>query len=451
MNDNIFREYDIRGVVGEDLTDEVVEHLGRATGTYLLRHGVKDITLGRDCRLSSESLKDTLCEGLLATGINVIDIGVCHTPLLYFSLFHLDKNGGVMITGSHNPPEFNGFKVCLGKATIYGSEIQVLKELIKKNDFKKGAGKLSSTHLLQPYWDRIAGDIKLSRKIKIVVDAGNGTGGQAAVPLLKRLGAEVIELYCDMDGNFPNHHPDPTVPEFLKDLIETVKREKADVGIGYDGDADRIGVIDEQGNIIWGDHLLIIFGREMLKEVPGATFISEVKASQNFYNDINQKGGRAVMGKTGHSLMKAKMKEEHALLAGEVSGHLFFAHRYFGFDDAVYASCRLLEILSRSNTTLSGLLADVPKTWTTPEIRVDCADEKKFAVIEKVKKAFRGKYQIIDIDGARILMPGGWGLVRASNTQPALVLRFEADSERRLEEIKEEVSSVVEQIITEKY
>jgi phosphomannomutase/phosphoglucomutase len=447
MNENIFREYDIRGIVGEDLTPEVVENLGKAIGTYLIRKGVNEMTLGRDCRLSSENLRDQLCQGLLGTGMNVIDIGVCHTPLVYFSLFHLDKNGGVMITGSHNPPEFNGFKVCLGKATIYGDEIKKLETLIRKNDFEKGSGTLSCHDVLPAYWDRIAADIKLSRKLKVVVDAGNGTGGHAAVPLLKRVGAEVIDLYCDMDGRFPNHHPDPTVPAYIKDLIETVQREKADVGIGYDGDADRIGVIDEKGDIIWGDHLMIIFAREVLKEVPGATFISEVKASQNFYDDINQKGGKAIMGKTGHSLMKAKMKEEHALVAGEVSGHIFFAHRYYGFDDAIYATCRLLEILSNTNKTLSRLLSDVPKTWTTPEIRVDCPDDKKFAVIDRVKEIFNEKYQIIDIDGARILMPGGWGLVRASNTQPVLVLRFEADSEKRLKEIKREVSSVVEKII----
>ena len=449
MNENIFREYDIRGIVGEDLTPNVVENLGRAIGTYLIRKGVNEMTLGRDCRLSSENLRDQLCQGLLGAGMNVFDIGVCHTPLVYFSLFHLDKNGGVMITGSHNPPEFNGFKVCLGKATIYGAEIKALEALIRKNDFEKGVGTLTCQDVLPAYWDRIAADIKLSRKLKVVVDGGNGTGGHAAVPLLKRLGAEVIELYCDMDGRFPHHHPDPTVPAYIKDLIQTVQREKADVGIGYDGDADRIGVIDEKGDIIWGDHLMIIFAREVLKEVPGATFISEVKASQNFYDDINQKGGKAIMGKTGHSLMKAKMKEEHALVAGEVSGHIFFAHRYYGFDDAIYATCRLLEILSNTNKTLSGLLSDVPKTWTTPEIRVDCPDDKKFAVIDRVKEIFKKKYQIIEIDGARILMSGGWGLVRASNTQPVLVLRFEADSEKRLNEIRQEVSTIVEKIIVD--
>jgi phosphomannomutase/phosphoglucomutase len=447
MNENIFREYDIRGVVGTDFTDEVVENLGKGIGTYLVEHEVKEITLGRDCRNSSEGLRDTLVRGLLSTGINVIDIGVCHTPLLYFSLFHLEKNGAVMITGSHNPPEFNGFKVCLGKTTIHGPEIQIIKELIKQNSFVQGSGKITSKDILEAYWDRIAEDISLSKKIRVVIDAGNGTGGKAAVPLLKRLGCEVIELYCNMDGNFPNHHPDPTVPKNLKDLIETVKKEKADVGFAYDGDADRIGAVDEQGNIIWGDHLMIIYARDILKEAPGSTFISEVKASQNFYNDIESRGGKAIMWKTGHSLIKAKMKEEKAVLAGEVSGHVFFAHRYYGFDDAIYASCRLIEILSKTDGTLSSLLEDVPKTFTTPEIRVDCPDEKKFEVIEKIRDIFRKNYEVIDIDGARVLMPGGWGLARASNTQPVLVLRFEANTPERLEEIKNEVESVVNEFL----
>jgi phosphomannomutase/phosphoglucomutase len=323
----------------------------------------------------------------------------------------------------------------------------VIKELIKQSSFVKGSGKITSKDILQAYWDRIAEDISLSKKIRVVIDAGNGTGGKAAVPLLKRLGCEVIELYCNMDGNFPNHHPDPTVPKNLKDLIETVKKEKADVGFAYDGDADRIGAVDEQGNIIWGDHLMIIYARDILKEVPGSTFISEVKASQNFYNDIESRGGKAIMWKTGHSLIKAKMKEEKAVLAGEVSGHVFFAHRYYGFDDAIYASCRLIEILSKTDGTLSSLLEDVPKTFTTPEIRVDCPDEKKFEVIEKIRDIFRKNYEVIDIDGARVLMPGGWGLARASNTQPVLVLRFEANTPERLEEIKNEVESVVNEFL----
>jgi phosphomannomutase/phosphoglucomutase len=436
MNEQIFREYDIRGVVADDLVPETVENLGRAVGTHLLRSGASELVLGRDCRLSSDSLRESLVRGLLATGINIIDIGVCHTPLVYFSLFHLALSGGVMITGSHNPPECNGFKICRGTSTIHGAEIQELKNLILAQDFEKGEGRLRHESVLAAYWERIAGDVGIARPLKVVVDAGNGTGGKAAAPLFKRMGCEVIELFCDMDGNFPNHHPDPTVPAFMQTLIKTVQSEKADIGIAFDGDGDRIGAVDEQGAIIWGDQLLIIYAREILKELPGATIISEVKASQTLYNDITSRGGRAIMWKTGHSLIKAKMKEENAVLAGEMSGHMLFAHRYFGFDDAVYAACRLLEILSKTAAPASSLLKDVPKTYTTPEIRVDCPDEKKFPLIEAVRDIFREKYDVIDIDGARILMPGGWGLVRASNTQPVLVLRFEADTPERLEAIR---------------
>ncbi len=447
MNEHIFREYDIRGVVDKDLTGDAVRDLGRGIGTFLLRHDVSEMTLGRDCRLSSPGLRDTLLQGLLETGMDVTDIGVCHTPLLYYSLFRLEKDGGVMITGSHNPPEFNGFKICLGKTTIHGEQIQAIKKIIQSREFEKGQGAVTTAGLMPAYLDHIAGSISIPKSLKVVVDAGNGTGGQAAVPLLKRLGCEVVELFCDMDGTFPNHHPDPTVPECLQDLITAVRQHRADVGIAYDGDGDRIGAVDEQGAIVWGDLLMIIFAREILKTDPGATFISEVKGSQNFYNDIEARGGTAIMWKTGHSLIKAKMKETGALLAGEMSGHMFFAHRYFGFDDAVYATCRLLEIVAAGSGPMSRLLADVPATCTTPEIRVDCPDAKKFPIIERVKGAFGKTYDIIDIDGARINMPGGWGLVRASNTQPVLVLRFEADTEKRLAEIRQEVEAVVNELL----
>jgi len=443
MNENIFREYDIRGVVQTDLPDVVVQTLGKSIGTFFREHNVQEITLGRDCRLSSEGLRNVFVSGLQSAGVTIIDIGVCHTPLLYFSLFHLGVSGGVMITGSHNPPEFNGFKICLGKTTIHGRDIQKINEIAKQGHFAHGGGTVSTQSILSSYWDHIAQDIALKKSLRVVVDAGNGTGGQAAVPLLKRLGCEIVELNCSMDGRFPNHHPDPTIPKNLEQLIATVQQQQADVGIAYDGDADRIGVVDDQGAIIWGDQLMILFARDILKRVPGATFISEVKASQNFYREVERSGGRAIMWKTGHSLIKAKMLEEQAALAGEVSGHIFFAHRYFGFDDAVYATCRLLEIISNAAVPLSQLLADVPRTYATPEIRVDCADERKFAVIEEMKQIFQRRYEIIDIDGARVLMPGGWGLVRASNTQPVLVLRFEADSPGRLEEIRSEVESVV--------
>jgi phosphomannomutase/phosphoglucomutase len=447
MNEHIFRNYDIRGVVVDDLPAPVVVRLGRAIGTHLLRHGVSSMTLGRDCRLSSPSIRNSLLKGLLATGINVVDIGVCHTPLVYFSLFHVPCEGAVMITGSHNPPECNGFKVCRHATTIFGEEIQALRRLMCDDDFLQGDGRLDEVDLLAAYQDGIAADITVARPLRVVVDAGNGTGGRAAVPLLRRLGCQVIDLFCDMDGRFPNHHPDPTDPATLAGLIEAVRRSGADLGVAYDGDGDRLGVVDETGAIVWGDQLLIIFAREVLARNPGATVIGEVKCSQAMYNDVRARGGRAIMWKTGHSLIKAKMQETGALLAGEMSGHLFFRDRYFGFDDAVYASCRLVEILARSGGALSELLRDVPSTCTTPEIRIACPDADKFDVVARVMKAFRPGYDVIDIDGVRIDMPGGWGLVRASNTEPALVLRFEAATPQRLAEIRSEVEAVVDALL----
>ncbi len=449
MNEHIFREYDIRGVVREDLDENTVVDLGRAIGTYLQRRDIREAVVGRDCRLSSPDLFKALLQGLMQTGMAVTDIGTCHTPLVYFSLFHLEKNGGVMITGSHNPAEFNGFKICCGKTTIHGAEIQSLQKIMQQGSYSSGEGSCTAVDVLPAYIDRIAGNISAGRKLRVVVDAGNGTAGPAVLPLLQRLGCEVTALYCEMDGHFPNHHPDPTVPDNLQYLIAAVRSNDADMGIAFDGDADRIGVVDERGKIIWGDHLMILFARDILKRHPGSTFISEVKGSQNFYNDVASRGGKAIMWKTGHSLIKAKMKETGAVLAGEMSGHMFFADRYFGFDDAVYAACRLVEILSAAEGPLSGLLRDVPQTCSTPEIRIDCPDSRKFEIIESVKNLFRPKYSIIDIDGARICMPGGWGLVRASNTQPVLVLRFEADTQKGLEAIRQEVETAVQQLLQE--
>ena len=443
MNEYIFREYDIRGSVPRDLTPELVTGLGRALGTFFIRNNAHIMVLGRDCRLSSPDVRDQLVKGLVETGMQVIDIGVCHTPLVYFSLFQLGQSAGVMITGSHNPPEYNGFKVCLGKATIHGEQIQQLKNLLLQGDFEIGSGACEKRNMLPVYLDYLADSICVERPLKVVIDAGNGTGGQVAVPLLERLGCEVINLYCEMDGHFPHHHPDPTVLDNLRDLIDEVRKTRADVGISYDGDADRIGVVDDQGSIIRGDHLLLIFARSILEEIPGATFISEVKGSQVLYQEIERLGGRAVMWKTGHSLIKAKMLEEQALAAGEMSGHMFFAHRYFGFDDAVYATCRLLEIISRSPAPASALLDGIPPTCATPEIRLECPDHSKFAVVEQVKDTLRGRYPLNDIDGARFDMPGGWALVRASNTQPALVLRFEALTTERLDEIRGEIETLV--------
>jgi phosphomannomutase/phosphoglucomutase len=385
---------------------------------------------------------------LISTGCDVVDIGICPTPVYYFSLFHLNKEGGMMVTGSHNPPEFNGFKVSVGKSTIFGEEIQNLKRLIERGKFITGRGNLSTTEIIRPYQDYI------KKKIKVVIDAGNGTAGVVAGPLLRDLGCEVEELYCEIDGRFPNHFPDPTIPEYLKDLTNRVKKLQADVGIGYDGDGDRIGVVDDKGNIIWGDQLMVLFAREILKYKRGATFVAEVKCSQNLFTDIEKHGGKAIMSRTGHSLIKEKMREEKAVLGGEMSGHIFFADRYFGFDDAIYASCRLIELLSKTERKLSQLLEDVPKTFITPEIRVDCPDEIKFKVVEKVKEELRKDYSVIDVDGVRVQFGDGWGLVRASNTQPVLVLRFESLTEIRLQEIKklieDKVKSAVDSLIGKK-
>ncbi len=438
MNPEIFREYDIRGIAGQDLSDEVVETLGQAIGTYMIRRGAERLTLGRDCRLSSEGLRDRLSEGLRMVGIRVVDIGVVPTPLLYFSLHHLQPEGGIMITGSHNPPEYNGFKVAFGKATIYGAEIQRIREIMESRDFAKGAGSLETADVSQAYRAHLLGAFpKLRSDLKVVLDCGNGTGSDVAPSLYRSLGCQVVPLYCEMDGRFPNHHPDPTVVEYLQDLIARVKSEKADLGIAFDGDADRIGVVGDHGQIIWGDHLMILYGRDVLRQNPGATIIADVKCSKNLYDDIAAHGGRALMWRTGHSLIKAKMKEEKAVLAGEMSGHMFFADRYFGYDDAIYAGARLLEILSRERQSVSQMLADVPKMYSTPEIRVECADREKFNIVEKLKRYFTEHYDTATVDGVRVLFEDGWGLIRASNTQPVLVLRFEARSPERLGEIRD--------------
>ena len=447
MNPAIFREYDIRGLVDEDLTSETVRELGRGCGSYFARRGVKRITVGRDCRPSSDPFFEVLVEGLQASGMAVTDVGVCPTPLLYFSIVHLEQDGGVMITGSHNPPEFNGFKVCVGKDAIYGGEIQHVREIIEKRDYVQEKGSLAQHDIVPDYHRYILSNIRVNREIKVVVDAGNGTGGVVGVPIMRELGCHVEALYCEMDGRFPHHHPDPTVEKYLTDLITTVKKTGADLGIGYDGDADRIGVIDEEGRIIWGDRLMIIFARAMIKEHKGGTFIGEVKCSQTLYDEIERLGGRAIMWKTGHSLIKDKMKQEGAVLAGEMSGHMFFADRYFGFDDAIYASCRLLEIVGKTGVKVSELLEGIPQTFVTPEIRVECPDDVKFKIVEQATEHFRRDYPVIDVDGMRVRFPDGWGLVRASNTQPALVLRFEAASQERLEEIRGMVEAKVHELL----
>jgi len=447
INPQIFREYDIRGIVDKDLTPAVVRRLGQGFGTHMATLGNLQLVTGRDGRLSSKAFEEALIEGLTSTGCSVVDVGLCPTPVYYFSIFHLEKEGGAMVTGSHNPPDFNGLKVSVGKSTIFGEQIQELRRLVEKGPFISGRGRVSQAEVIGAYHSYVRKSIHLERKLRVVIDGGNGTAGVVTGPLLRSLRCEVDELYCDVDGRFPNHFPDPTLPANLKDLIDRVKRVRADVGIGYDGDADRIGVVDDQGKIIWGDQLMILFSREILKEKTGATFVAEVKCSQNLFDDIEKHGGRPIMWRTGHSLIKEKMREEKAVLGAEMSGHIFFADRYFGYDDAIYASCRLLELLAKTGKKLSQLLDDVPRTVITPEIRVDCPDEIKFEVVEKVRDELRKDHPIIDVDGVRVQFGDGWGLVRASNTQPALVLRFEALTEKRLSKIKKQVEEKVKSAV----
>jgi len=443
MNPEMFREYDIRGIAGKDVTEDEVYLIGRGIGTFLKERDCRNLAVGRDCRLSSDAYAVKLIEGLRDTGISVSDVGVCPTPLLYFSIQHLKQDGGVMVTASHNPKEYNGFKVCHGLDSVHGQDLQKIRDIIQQKAFADGAGTLCTADVITPYQAYVTENITLPKPLKVGIDAGNGTAGVVAVPIIRKIGCEVHDIYCDMDGTFPNHEADPTVLKNMQELIALVRREKLDAGIGFDGDGDRIGVVDENGQIVYGDKLMIIFAREILQRRPGVTFISEVKCSQVMYDDIEKHGGRAIMWKTGHSLIKKKMKEEGAALAGEMSGHMFFADRYFGYDDATYAACRLLEILSTTGRTISQLLADVPITYTTPEIRVDCPDSRKFEVVRRVADVFRRDYRIIDIDGVRVLFDDGWGLVRASNTQPALVLRFEATSPERLEEIRQLVEGTL--------
>lgn len=442
----MFREYDIRGIAGKDMNPDDVILIGKGIGTYLQRQGNIDITVGRDCRVTSDLYSEKLTQGLMATGCRVVDIGMCSTPVGYFSIRHLNKQGNVMVTASHNPPEYNGFKICSGVDSVYGDQIQAILKLIENEDFESGDGQVETYEIIPPYKDYLITNLSLKQPLRVGIDAGNGTAGVTAVPIIKALGCEVHDIFCEPDGKFPNHEADPTVLKNMQDMIQLVKEKKLDVGFGYDGDGDRIGVVDADGTLIYGDQLMIIFSREILSRKPGATFISEVKCSKTLYDDIEKNGGNAIMWKTGHSLIKQKMKIEKAELAGEMSGHIFFADRYFGFDDAVYASCRLLEILSSTGMQLSELLADVPKTINTPEIRVECPDHIKFKVVQEVTAYFKNRQDVIDIDGARVLYPDGWGLVRASNTQPALVLRFEAMSADRLQEIQEEVESVLRDI-----
>jgi phosphomannomutase/phosphoglucomutase len=449
LKPGIFREYDIRGIADLDRDDAElhssgVELLGQAFGTYLQRHSGRKITLGRDTRLSSPRLRDALMRGLKASGCDVTDLGVVPTPVLYYSVFHLKADGAVMITGSHNPAEFNGFKSVCGASTLHGEAIQELRRMIETGDLDRGEGSETSADCVTPYVDEVAAQFHLARRIKVVFDAGNGTGGPVMHRILERLDADAVEMFFEMDGRFPNHHPDPTVPANLAALIAKVRETGAELGIAFDGDTDRIGAVDENGMVVYGDQLMIVYAREILTRKPGATFIGEVKCSQAMYDDLAARGGNPIMWKTGHSLIKAKMQETRAELAGEMSGHMFFSDRYYGFDDALYAACRLMEIVAQSGHPLSYQLADLPKTVTTPEIRFDCPDEIKFDVVRRCAVELHARYKTIDVDGVRVIFPHGWGLVRASNTQPVLVMRFEAATPELLGLYRGEMEAVVQ-------
>jgi len=445
LKPTIFREYDIRGIADSELLSPDVEQLGRGLATYIRRYsGGKKINLGRDCRLSSTRLRNALAEGLLASGCDVTDIGTVPTPCLYFSAQHLNADGAIMITGSHNPSEYNGFKSVCGTGSLHGEAIQEVRRIIERQDFEQGTGQLTVFDAVAPYVDDVASRFRFDRRIKVVADAGNGTAGPVIHRIFEKLNVDVTELFFNMDGNFPNHHPDPTVPANLAMLIDKVRQNRAELGIAFDGDSDRIGAVDEHGNVVYGDMLLLIYAREILERKPGATFIGEVKCSQLMYDFITKWGGNAIMYKTGHSLIKAKMKQEHAELAGEMSGHMFFADRYRGFDDALYAACRLIEIVANSGRPLSAQLEGIPQTVSTPEIRVDCADELKFDIVARVADHFKRIRKTVDVDGVRVIFPEGWGLLRASNTQPVLVMRFEAANDRLLKQYQSEVEQVLD-------
>lgn len=438
IRQDIFRAYDIRGIVDKDFDAQWVEVLGKACGTYFRRMGLDQAVVGHDCRHSSPEYQARMIDGLISTGVDVVFLNMVSTPLFYFAVKKLERQAGVMITASHNPPDFNGFKVWAEESTIHSEEIQEVYRIMAAGEFYEGKGMATEMDIRPVYREYMQGQGAASSRVKVVVDGGNGAAGLDCVQVLEDAGAEVIPIYCDPDGDFPNHHPDPTVMKNNEDLVATVKKENAQLGIGLDGDGDRIGVVDENGRMIYGDQLLAIYARDVLQQNLGACVIGEVKCSHLMFSDIEKHGGRAIMWKTGHSLIKAKMKEEHALLAGEMSGHMFFADRYYGFDDAIYAARRMVEIVAKKQgEPVSGYLADWPRTVNTPEIRVDCPDKIKFDVVKKAQEYFRQHYDIVDVDGVRITFEDGWALLRASNTQPVLVLRFEAESEARLQELRD--------------
>jgi phosphomannomutase/phosphoglucomutase len=438
----IFRQYDIRGIVGRDLHPETADAIGRAYAAYLTQHGIRGaVAVGRDNRPSGKALRDALVRGLTESGVDVVDVGIVPTPLLYWSLHKLDVVGGIQITGSHNPPEYNGFKLSVGKGSLHGEEIQALYAIIGGRKFPTGRGKVRDEAIIDRYIADVVERIgKLSRPLKVVADCGNGAGALVAPQLLRAIGARVVTLFCESDGTFPNHHPDPTVVENLHDLITAVQRDHADIGIAFDGDADRIGVVDETGGIVWGDHVLILYARDVLQRTGrGQSIIFDVKCSQALPDAIKKAGGIPVMWKTGHSLIKDKMKELGAPIAGEMSGHMFFTEGFYGHDDALYGAARLLRIVADAGKSVTELLADVPKFVSTPELRVDVPEAIKFDLVDRAVRHFSSRYDTVGVDGVRVNFGDGWGLIRASNTQPVLVTRFEARTPERLSTIRTEM------------
>ena len=435
INKYIFREYDIRGKVSDDFPPEVVENLGKAFGTFISRSGGQEIALSGDVRLTTPSLIESFKTGVLSTGVDVINIGILPTPANYFSMFKLDVAGAVQITGSHNPPEFNGFKMSRNKKSVFGDSIQDLRSIIEKEDYETGEGDEAPYKIINDYRKMISEKISIERPLRVVMDCGNAAAAICAPDIFKKFNIELTELYCDVDGAFPNHHPDPTVKENLTDLIKLMKTGNYDVGIAFDGDADRVGVVDETGEVIWADQLMALFLPELVN--PGDEILYDVKCSKALEEEIIKYQGKPVMWKTGHSLVKQKMVELNCKFGGEMSGHIFFADDYYGYDDAIYVAARLLQTLSRSKKTLSELRSELPKYFSTPEIRLEAnSDEEKFMISKKAVDYFTANFDCSTVDGVRINFEDGWGLVRASNTQPVIVCRFEATSEERMQQIK---------------
>lgn len=444
INRSIFREYDIRAIAEEDLKGDFPYLLGRSFGTLIKRSGKKTAAIGGDNRLTTPKIKEAVKNGLLDSGCNVTDIGIVATPILYFSVRHYELDAGLMVTASHNPPEFNGFKMVMGKQSIYGKQIQRIADLMETRDFETGHGQCLEKNAKKDYTDFMLDNFKFNRKFHVGVDTGNGVAGPIVKPLFEKLGVEISGLFMESDGTFPNHIADPVVPENLKDLIQLVRKEQLEVGFAFDGDGDRLGVITENGDILWGDQLLIIYAREALEKHPEGKIIFDVKCTQALDEEVRKSGGVPIMWKTGHSLIEDKIHKEKALLAGELSGHLYFADEYFGYDDAIYASLRLLRILDETGKTVSELLKGVKEYFSTPEIRIEVPDEQKFNVVKNLQEYFRGKYPTSEIDGVKVFFPNGWALVRASNTQPALVVRIEAENRESLETIKTEFLQIIE-------